>query len=136
MNKGGQVVEGKAGIAYPFNVAEDEATCPNGHPVKLSTGYSVSAPSWWMQFGVCQICKRSVERTVGMPHSQFAAGPIHWAGEETEEEANWKHDVLNEHRCERCRELAQVELVQTLLGEIEGGAGLAKVVSLLEELTG
>lgn len=115
----------RAAAVYPFNIAEYEAVCPNGHPVELSTGYSVSAPSWWHQWGTCQICRRGVERTVGVifrgedaPCGRFVAGPIHWAGEKIKEEEDWSHDVLNAHRCERCHLLAKKELARTLRDEL------------------
>lgn len=131
------------GLIFPFSVAEYETTCPNGHPVTLSTGYSTFAPDWWKQWGVCQVCGRSVERTVGFRRGKFLAGPIHWVGEKIEEEKIWSHDVLSVHRCERCRQLAKEELAQALLAEI-GAKGEhfqradfteADIVGFLEELT-
>lgn len=140
----------KEELVFPFNIAEHEAVCPNGHPVELSTGYSSSAPSWWQQWGTCRICKRGVERTVGVIFrsedalcGQFVAGPIHWAGEEIEEEKIWSHDVLHAHRCDRCYLLAKKELAQALLQKIRARveefqmATLteADIASSLEELT-
>lgn len=74
--------------------------------------------------------------------SQFLAGPIHWCGEKTKEEENWIHDVLDEHRCDRCYLLAKKELAQALREKIRtrvekfSMATLteADIVSFLEEL--
>ncbi|PJE51767.1 hypothetical protein COV28_01745 [candidate division WWE3 bacterium CG10_big_fil_rev_8_21_14_0_10_48_23] len=119
-------------LVYPFNIAEYEATCPNGHPVELSTGYCSSAPSWWKQCGTCRVCRRSVERTVGVRGEQFLAGPIHWYGEKTEEEKNWVHDVLNVHRCDRCYLLAKKELAQALLEKIRATVEQFQMATLTE----
>jgi len=66
-----------------------------------------------------------------MRQGEFLAGPIHWYGEKTKEEEDWFHDVLNEHRCARCHQLAKKELAQALLEKI----GVAVEQSQMATLT-
>lgn len=63
---------------------------------------------------------------------QFVASPIHWAGEEIEEEKIWSHDVLNAHRCERCHLLAKKELSQALLEKIRATVEQFQMATLTE----
>lgn len=138
MDKGRRTVKERGELIFPFDIAEYEAICPNGHLVTLSTGYSVFAPTWWLQWGTCQICCLGVERTVGVRFSptgaQFVMGPIRWARERVKEEEDWMHDVLVEHRCERCLQLAREELACDLLTKIEEGTEITEIVGFLEEL--
>lgn len=119
------------GLVWPFSLASYEALCPEGHPVALSNGYTVFAPASWEQNGLCEICKRSVQRTVGMKGMEFVAGPIHWFGVKTEEEKTWFHDVLSAHNCLRCRELGAQELAETLLDVVAKGGKLNEVLHIL-----
>ncbi len=138
MDKGRRTVKERGELVFPFDMAEYEAICPNGHLVALSTGYSVFAPTWWKQWGTCQICRLGVERTVGIrlstPGAQLVMGPIRWAGERVKEEEDWMHDVLTEHCCERCRQLAREGLACDLLAKIEEGTEITEIVSFLELL--
>jgi hypothetical protein len=131
------------GLVWPFSLAEYEAVCPNGHPVELATGYSVFAPSNWQQEGYCAVCKRSVQRTVGMKGMEFVSGPIHWRGETTSEEQEWQHDILSAHNCPRCRQLGAQEVARAVRQIIaakrkSGGATTCAVAILfaLENMTG
>jgi hypothetical protein len=121
------------GLAWPFNLAEYAALCPEGHHVELSNGYTVFAPKWWLQQGRCEVCRRNVERMVGVPRGEFLAGPVHWLGEQTEEEKVWHHDVFNEHNCPRCRQLGAHELAQILRMAIATGERTGRLSDILEK---
>jgi len=118
-------------LVWPFSIADYDCLCPRGHLVKLATGYSTFAPNWWDQVGSCKDCGRGVSRKVGVRSSEFVAGPVHWLGEETEEENNWFHDVLNQHVCRRCVELGMIKLAEIIKDGIEEGADLETIRALV-----
>lgn len=118
-------------LVWPFSKAEYETKCPNGHEVQLATGYCVSAPSDWDQWGHCPICGKDVERTVGIVDGKFVAGPIHWKGETTEGEEHWRHDVLHRHHCDRCFHFGEVKVAQVVLDGIKEGANLEAIQVLV-----
>ena len=118
----------------PFSLASKTGKCPNGHSVKLSTGYSVFAPSEWEMWGSCSICGKCVSRTVGMVDGVYFEGPIHWMGEQTKEEKVWLHDVLHRHNCERCRQSGAEILALTIQDGIKNGAGLEAILSLVKKV--